>query len=305
MVDPRDEIFNAVLYTLRYYTLFRYPLKAEEIYGNLPIKSSLSCILVALEDLEKEEIIFNSDGYYSIDKQTKNWVLKRKEANGLARKKTKQALWVGRFIYKFPFVRFVGISGSLSKGYADAKSDFDFFIVTAENRLWICRTILHLFKKMTFLAGQQNKFCMNYFIDINSLEIEEQNQFTAIELSSLIPVSGHDISIKLKSDNEWVNNFLPNGYVGFSNEKREINDNKNRTKNVFEFFLNYLFPTKLNELLMRLTDKKWRKKWEKKNYPMEDYNVAFKTTLTVSKNHPSNHQKRILNIISQHWQHTN
>ena len=84
--------------------------------------------------------------------------------------------------------------------------------------------------------------------------------------------------------------YFPNGYIGFNSDADIIYDNNNIVKKVLEFFGDHLFPTVLNKKLMSLTDIKWRKKWSRKNYPMEDYNIAFKTTLHVSKNHPANHQ---------------
>jgi hypothetical protein len=294
-----ETVATAVVASLRYYSLFHYPLKADEIFGNMPTKCAISSVLAALEDLEQTEKIYKYEGYYSIDPDIRNLVLRRKAANKLAENKKLQAIKVGKFISNFPFVKFIGISGSLSKGYADPKSDFDFFIVTQENRLWMCRTLLHLFKKLTFLFAQQNKFCMNYFIDMHNLEIEEKNCFTAIELSSLIPVSGSNIYHQLMANNLWIDAFLPNGYIGFSSGMKTITDKRKVGKQIFESFFNLFFPGQLNKMLMRLTDKKWRRKWAKKNYPMEDYDLAFKTTLHISKNHPANYQKKILKAISK------
>jgi predicted nucleotidyltransferase len=45
----------------------------------------------------------------------------------LARKKA-------AFISKFPFIRGIFVSGSLSKNYADDKSDLDFFVVTSDGQ---------------------------------------------------------------------------------------------------------------------------------------------------------------------------
>ena len=140
---------------------------------------------------------------------------------------------------------------------------------------------------------------MNYFIDTHNLEIAEKNRFTAIELSSLIPVCGYDIYNQLRAANNWADSFFPNEYVGFNDEVQTIFDKKSITKTILEFIGNYLFPKRLNRKMMELTDRKWKRKWSLKNYPMEDYNVAFKTTLHISKNHPANHQKRILNALSK------
>ena len=65
-------------------------------------------------------------------------------------------------------------------------------------------------------------------------------------------------------------------------------------KKISESFIELLFPDALNKGLMTLTDSWWRYKWQRKNYPMEDYDLAMKTRLYVSKNHPANYQKKIL-----------
>ncbi len=75
-------------------------------------------------------------------------------------------------------------------------------------------------------------------------------------------------------------------------------DLKNVASSGFEWLLNHMFPAKLNENLMKLTDTKWRRKWNVKGYPREDYELAFKTTLHISKNHPANYQKKILKALS-------
>lgn len=292
------DVANAVISALQYYTLFCYPLKADEIFGNMQLACTFSSLLVTLEDMEETGQIRRYDGYYALGDNIKEMVWKRKNANDLASSKKGKAIAVGKFIYRFPFVRFVGISGSLSKGYADENSDFDFFIVTERDRLWISRTILHLFKKLTFIAKQQHKFCMNYFVDLSQLELEDKNRFTAIELASLIPVAGQEAYIALMTSNQWLDKFFPNGYVGFVDPEK-VADKKGIVKRAAEGIAELLAPNRLNAFLMKLTDTKWRKKWAKKNYPMHDYDMAFKTTLNISKNHPANHQKKVLNALSK------
>ena len=288
---------DAVLNALKYYAIFHYPLTAEEIHGNCNAYCSLQAVKDSLDELHSNNLVYKYNDFYSLKSDVKELTLRRKEGNMLALIKEPKARKVGSFIYKFPFVRFVGISGSLSKGYADNKSDYDFFIITEKNRLWICRTILHIFKKATFLVGQQHKFCMNYFIDKHKLELEEKNQFTAVELASLIPVKGEIIYTAFLDSNKWANDFFPNGYYRFT-EPATVTDSKSIIKKATEFVLNLFFVERANQMLMRLTDIKWRKKWSKKNYPMEEYDLAFKTTLHISKNHHRNHQKKVLSRIS-------
>jgi len=292
--EGRQMLCNeGILYVLKYYALFHYPLDIREIIGNCSVVCSYQEAKQSLDELCLIGKAYSHKGFYSADANVVALVNRRLQANELAVKKIEQARRAGRLIAYFPFVRFVGISGSLSKGYADQKSDFDFFIITSKNRLWICRTILHLFKKTTFLFGLQNKFCMNYFIDISQLKLAEQNIYTAIELSGLIPISGKDTYEALLNENvAWVNRFLPNGYQRFY-VPETVFSGTGMVKLISEILLQPVGML-INKHLMKFTDKRWRKKWQKKNYPSADYDLAFKTTLYQSKNHPANFQKKIL-----------
>lgn len=277
---------------IQYFAIFNFPLTLEEIYyfysGNLT-KEALT--LTLKEMLCVGSIQQTGNYYYSVTCKP-DCVEDRAICTRRAIKVLPLAKRAGTFISWFPFVKFVGISGSLSKGHAKEHADFDFFIITAPNTLWICRTILHLFKKITFLFGGQHWFCMNYFIDQNHLLLEEKNMFTQIELATLIPLNNPNLFKYF-----LLKNQLPNI------DKIELNVCRESFTSVYEkLFLKeknrWLRP--LNQFLMKLTDNKWRKKWRKRNFPEDEYDLCFKTTPFVSKNHPKNYQKRILELIEKH-----
>jgi hypothetical protein len=71
----------AVLHALGYYSIFRFPLKAEEIYNKIPLWCPFSKLLVILEDLTESAQIFKYNGYYSIEPDVKTMVMKRMVAN--------------------------------------------------------------------------------------------------------------------------------------------------------------------------------------------------------------------------------
>ena len=288
-----EELAVAVNRTLHYYALFRYPISAAEAHRQCEFR----CERVEIEDLLNELTrlgkVYYYQGYYALLPEIKTLLAERMAGNEAAIHETILAQKTGRFIYSFPFVRFVGISGSLSKGIVTHNSDFDFFIVTAKDRLWICRTLLHLFKKLTFLVGRQHHFCMNYFIDESEMALTETNIYTATELYSLIPVSGMDHYKILMEENRWLSRLLPNT-EDYSRDQ-PFNDKTNGViKKSLEWLIGHLSPAYWNKALMKLTDWKWKRKWAAVGYPQEDYDLAFKTTLHISKNHPYNYQKRIL-----------
>jgi len=292
-----QDVMHDVLYVLQYYACFRHPVTAGEVVGSSPAPMTQQQACEVLRQLAAERKAFVHNGYYSTLSQIEEITARRRSGNALAEALLPKAAAAGRFIAKFPFVRFVGISGSLSKGYAEkGVTDYDFFIVTAGNRLWICRTILHLFKKATFLLGMQGRFCMNYFIDSDRLRIEEENFYTAIEISSLLPVYGKNVYDAFVKANEWRNKHLPNGYSPYF-AAHSVNNDMPWYKKLAEAVLEIFMPGRMNQFFMRLTDKWWRRKWARKNYPADQYELAFKTTLHHSKNHPANYQKRILDQV--------
>lgn len=289
---------NEIITTLKYFNLFKHPLNIDEVYEFLAIKTDREQLQHVLNDLVKAKRIHLIDGFY-MPEYKPAYVSRRCEGAVRAQKLIKKAQRAASIISKFPFVKCVCLSGSLSKGYANERSDIDFFIITNANRLWICRSMLHMYKKLTFLWGGQHSYCMNYFIDESKLCIEEQNRFTATEIATMMPVYNlNAYSDLVLANNNWLVNTFPNKKWQTGHPFNEL---KHKGSRLFaEGIINLLKPTALNHALMKLTDKMWRAKWEKRGYPMEEYELAMKTRWYVSKNHPLNYQKKVLAEISQH-----
>jgi predicted nucleotidyltransferase len=283
---------EAVLKTLQYFHLFRHPLHFDEIYrfcGTNVCKKDLQAIV---DEMVAEGEIYRIEGYYLLEKNAA-FVHKRKTGSTRAQLLMQHAQKSVATISRFPFVKNVSISGSLSKGYANELSDIDLFIITQKNRLWICRSFLHLYKKFTFLRGNQHSYCMNYFIDESKLCLEEQNIFTATELATLIPMYNTEVHRELiKANKWWAIKLLPN--IPWSTDMVFTEHHSNLVRRATEFIINMCFPNVINQCLMHITDKWWRLKWRLKNYPMQDYDLAMKTKWYVSKNHPLNYQKKVL-----------
>lgn len=285
---------HAILKVLHYYAIFKHPLKAEELKQFIQIKSNCESLDTAIHELIDAKKIFQLDNFYSTQNDA-SFVAKRMNGEIKAATLMPKAMRCGKLIAKFPFVRFVGISGSLSKGYADEKTDFDFFIITAKNRLWIARTFLHLFKKFTFLFNKEKYFCMNYFVDETQMEIEDKNIFVQLELATLVPVYNQAYYEQFTQCNQWVLNNMPQ----FEFNRKAAYNGNNKLKSIVEICMQVFPLNGLNRLLMKLTDNKWKRKWRRANYPMEDYELAFRTRINVSKNHPMNYQKLILSKLSE------
>ena len=288
---------DGCLLTLRYFGIFRYPLTLQEIHRFNRTSASVQETQKALDDLLNHAKIYKSGGYF-MPESKEEWVLERTKGNARAFHLLDKSGKYVSVIASCPFVRGIAISGSLSKFYASEKTDIDYFIITAADRLWIARTLLHLFKKLTFLTGHQHYFCMNYFVDTKSLKITHPNLYTSIEIATLLPVYNSKIIQQFVDENEWFREYLPN-HPGLVNFKYLLQNKRLLVKKSLEWIIDLMFPAKLNKALMNLTDWKWKRKWKHYGYPEMDYDRAFLTELHISKNHPVDYEKKVLTSMSQ------
>jgi len=154
---------DAVIKALVYFDIFHYPLTGAEIRQFLDRNASETAVQQWIGELQEQGKLFFHNGFYSLQ-DNPLLSIRRKEGNQYAAVLLKKAVSIGRFLYRFPYVRAIGISGSLSKNFADEKADIDFFIITKSNRLWIARTLMHLYKKLSFLRGRQHFYRQQQFL---------------------------------------------------------------------------------------------------------------------------------------------
>lgn len=290
------ELENSILKVLAWFDLFHYPLPAGEILFFLDRMISPEELKIPLQQLVNDKMIFLHEGYYSLENRP-DLVIRRTRGNERARHMLRTAHRIGRLLYHFPFVRGIFISGSLSKNFADEKADIDFFIVTRANRLWIARTAMHLFKKLTYLWGGQHWFCMNYYIDEDALQIREQNYFTAIELITLMPICGDGAIGNLFNENNWATKYFPR-YA----EKTPIHGGAGKkygVKRLLERVFNNRMGDRLDEYLFKLTSRRWKEKEDKHRLNIKGGRMGLDTGKHFSKPNPSFFHKSILERYEQ------
>lgn len=250
------EVGESILKVLAYFDIFHYPLKREEIKEFMDQVLDDSDIGQALSSLLEENRIYNHQDHYSLH-DNPLLVIQRLKGNRRAEKMLPKAKMIGRFLHLFPFVQAVGISGSLSKNFANENSDIDFFIITRANRLWIARTCMHLFKKLTYITGHQQFFCMNYYVDETALELGERNIYSAIELKTLLPVSGKNKMQDFFNTNQWASEWLP--ACGFRSQKEE-DPQGGWLKKAIEWIFHSRTGDVLDNWLMKITVNRWKRK---------------------------------------------
>lgn len=285
---------RSVLKVLAYFDMFRYPLLKEEVHFFLDHEVVLEDVEAALEQLIRARCVYRHGDFFSLS-HDRSLATRRIKGNLHASQLLITAYKVSSLLYRFPFVRGIGISGSLSKNFADEKADIDFFIITKANRLWIARTLMHLFKKLSFLARRQHWFCMNYYVDEEAMLIEERNVFTATELITLMPVAGNGTLDDFFHVNAWAFDYFPNARL---NERQRFNKFPWYKKVVERLFSNR-FGDKLDNYLMRLTSRRWKKKEDACKVNMKGNRMGLRTGKHFSKPNPHHFQKKLLETYRQ------
>jgi len=290
-----SEIKENILATLAYFDMFNYPLTRAEVYLFLQSKHNYELFDGALKTLVNSSTIHQFDKFYTLSSDH-YIVVRRIEGNQKAAALIKIAERVGSLLIRFPYVRGIAISGSLSKNFADADSDVDLFIITEKNRLWIARTIMHCFKKLTFLVNKEHLFCMNYYIDMQQLEIAEKNIYTAIEVGTLIPLQGDIIFEKFYAANTWTRQFLPNKNMRIASAKPV------KTaffKMLFEGILGVLPGNAIDNMLMKITASRWLKKTVLNRLNSHGIVLGLLTGKHYAKPDPVNFQSKLLSKYEQ------
>ncbi len=285
---PQSEQASTLVKTLLYFDIFQYPLTLLELIENSQFSNQdQEATQKVVQRLVEQNLIFKQEEYYSVT-EGNSIIERRKKGNEEALKKMKAAQRISNFIAQFPFVESVCISGSLSKNYMEQDSDIDFFIITKPHRLWLCRGLLVLFKKVVLLNSRKY-FCVNYYLDSNNLEIPDQNIFTATEIVFLKPTYNSTLYTKFRKQNKWCEKFYPNRKW---EEARNTDSQVGFFKKLIESLLNGFLGEKMDAFFFKLTLNRWKRKFP--HFNKEEFDLNLRSRKNVSKHHPRGYQKIVL-----------
>lgn len=283
---------RSALRALAYSDIFSHPLREEEIAAQMDLAVDKDALREDLQALLAEGTVVEQHGYFGFGDLAAK-VHRRLEGNARAERRMAKARRMSRLIGRFPFVRAVMLSGSISKGYLDADGDIDYFVVTAPGRLWIARTLLIAFKKL-FLFNSRRDFCVNYFIDTDHLTIEDHNRFTATEVMTLVPTFNPMLCARFFAANAWAQCLLPNKTMPIP---AGASVGAGPVKRMMESALRNGFGDEIDAWCMWRTADHWRRKFPE--FDRERFELALRSRSYVSKHHPRDFQSRVLNAFAE------
>ncbi len=214
-----ERIDAAILQTVLYADVFNFPMTAEEIHHFLihdeptslaQIHNALAHSPLLRETLEQREPYYFYAGRSEI------------VSVRLAREAASQYLWPqavrsGKWLARLPFVRMVALTGALAMHNAAADDDdLDYLLITAPGRVWLARGFAVLLVRLARTRGVT--ICPNYVLAETALVQERHNIFMAHEVVQMVPMFGHDVYERFRSENEWVSSYLPNAHGAFYDE---------------------------------------------------------------------------------------
>ncbi len=277
--------------TVLYFDIFKHPLRKQELLFLIHNRKITEQELAgALNYLVSKGFLHEMQGYYLPHYGFEN-INRRIDGEKLAEKSWRIAKKKSALISNFPFVRGVMISGSLSKGFMDEKSDIDYLIITKPGRLWIARTLLVIYKKI-FLLNSHKFFCINYFLDFDNLQLNDRNLFTATELLYATPLYNQRLYNELLDKNEWVRSYYPS----FIKQNKMIFAEPEKAGKIISFIEKVLRGSTgewLDNFCLQLSTGFWKLKFKKMD--QKQFHRDMKSNRGISKHHPNGFRDKILN----------
>lgn len=265
---------KAILKTIIYADIFDYPLKVWEIHKWLIQKhASLKQVEKALGRLsQKSRPRF--DGQAKVKSKKDYYFLPRREKIAAARlKKEKQSKKYLRWaklislVFKIiPWIRLVGVSGSVAVDNAKATEDIDLFVITSKNRIFLSRFFLLLIleilgrrrKKGDSGEKSAGKICINLLLEEDNLEQINKDIYLAHEVLQMkVLWQRHGVYQKYLEENSWAFKYLPNwkSSMEFSQNLKLKAQSYSLSFGIFEkiakfFQLKYMGEPKGNEKIL-------------------------------------------------------
>ena len=206
--DSSRQLHDAVLATVAYADIFDFAMNSSEIHRDLvAIGAGVSDVAPVLDRAINLGQLVRVREYLTFAGR-ESLVKRRIERNQASERMWSTARSFGRIFAALPFVRLVGVTGSLAADNAGSDADIDYLIIVGPNRVWLVRALAIAVVRFARLRGVT--LCPNYLLSTNALEIPYHDPYTAHELLQMVPLSGPATYAELLAANPWAAHYLPN-----------------------------------------------------------------------------------------------
>lgn len=217
---------------------------------------------------EPTMLLFKGQEHFTyFDQYTARGLLKTStDFNDLAWQKVKKYSWVFRLV---PFIKMVAVCNTLAFGSSKAKSDIDFFIITARNRMFSARLILTFLCQILGIRRHgkniSQRFCLSFFVSeedmkLSPILLQPLDAYMLFWMRSLKVLFGRDMLEHFIGENSWYKKFFPEmteSHFKFSREKSWLTPVQKFLEKILSGRLGNFIERKLeNWQIKRASDKK-------------------------------------------------
>lgn len=285
---PADE---RILRLMAYFDIFSHPLSEEEI-RRMAFGAAVELAVVrdALGRLTDAGRMHQQGDHYFLPGRADGVPLRQEKA---ARAR---ALWAEvpdsvRLLASFPFVRGLSITGTLAKDAVGEDADIDFVVFTAQDRVWVCRTLISLARRL-MPVEQRERCCANVFLSEHSLGYDQQTPYVAAEIGLSRPVLNPALGARFFEENRWLRAFLPGMDAPPPPPVEVPHPAPTRLTRLAESLLSGRAGDQLEALLPHAWDRFWALKYAQLN--PGDRGRRFRIRRDLSTNHYNDFQARVL-----------
>jgi hypothetical protein len=194
---------DAILQTVALPHYFASAFDREQVFRYLQVRLSREDFAAALQDLVRAGLLSEKRGCLYAREVDGDGESRQAWSRDLFRRHAQRL----RTLSRFPWVRFMGLTGANAFESCRQEDDLDLFVVTAPERLWLTFLAMIVFSRS---VGLRDLFCINYLVDEDHLRISHESYYTAVQLMSMVPLVDRGVSVRLLRENRWVFEYLPN-----------------------------------------------------------------------------------------------
>ena len=288
--DPkvRDETAQHALRLIAYFDIFSHPLSVGELQRFIG-PSETTDIPQTLKPLLQDQLIEQSGHFYHLPGR-RSFVERRNARAWNAERVWPVARRAARILAKVPFVEGLMVTGALSKNSVASKDDIDFLVFTRPGRVWTSKTMLQ-FARSALPYNVRECFCTNYLVASDTLDLDDQTMFTAIELATAVPIyNGALCADFLRANAPWASRYVPG--ISWSIARAEALQDADATHTA-----DALAPDWLEQKCLQF----WNHYWNRKYGYLDDDTRAqrFKRTSDRATNHLHDFQDYVLDALKE------
>lgn len=246
----------AVVKTLCYKSIFKYPLSIFQLYNGLitDTKVTPESFKRAIKASAKNRHIkvIKNRLYYLPDTLPLSWTLRFKNT----KKVLNDNAYVFGVLKGIPWIKMLAVTGSVACFNADDNDDIDIFIITDKGRVWLTRlfvvTLLKILNKYPNENNSTGKFCPNLYIDTSKLswDPKKRNLFIAHEIITMFPIiNRNNTYFNFIKNNDWIFDY----YANFEIDLQNIVVKSKAQNKLVDYLENFVMKVQLDYMKRRQT----------------------------------------------------